>query len=273
MTGLAKVLFIACHNKKSPSNAHGLLKADKWSGKFEELTVEIKKDGTFPQFHGCLSKENLTGLSFSIKDLFSVIPEVKVEFETVFGEKSRTLKTEKAEHGVKVIDTELDKYTDLEKKIFLIPGFSELFLAPQQFKNKWFFWSKTGDSKNVFTRTLSGELYLTLPIETKGHFIVLPEMSAHFLIMFLLGMLSRYQPEEWGKTIKGEESNEIYLIRKFLDVTIRKFPNLVLNQLHSREFLFLGTVADTKIRLTNKHMDEIAEHTSRYIAEQVRRRR
>ncbi len=272
MTALAKVLFMATHGKKSPSNSHGLGKVDKWNGVFPDLTMEVRKDGTFPQFHGCFNKENLAGTKFSLKELFSLVPEAKVEFETVFKEKSRTLKTEHCDYGINVVDTELEKYFNLETKLAKIPGFQDKYAEPERIADKLFLWSKNHEIDTLTTRTISGEEYLSLPIEQNGRFLVVPEMSAHYLIMYLLGMLSRYQPEEWGKTIKGEESGEIYLVRKFLDITIRKFPNLILNELHDRDFVFSGTRVETKNKLTTKQLDEIAEHTRRKIAEDLRRR-
>lgn len=272
MNALAKVLFMANHGKKSPSNSHGLTKAEKWSGKFEELTVEIRRDGTFPQFHGCFSNDNLASIKFSTKELLSVIPEIKVEFETVIGEKSRALKTKHSEHGINIIDTDLEKYTVLEKELSLIPGFQESFVSIQRLKDNIFLWSNSAESNKHFTRTIFGENYITLTVEKNGRFLILPEMSAHYLIMFLLGMLSRYQPQEWGRTIKGEVSGEIYLVQKFLEVTKRKFPNLILNNLHNRDFVFLGPALKTETKFTKKQLDDIAEHTSRYIGEQIRRR-
>ena len=59
MIDLAKTLFITTHGKKSPSRGHGLHMENNWNGKISELTVKVRKDGTFPQFHGCYCKINL----------------------------------------------------------------------------------------------------------------------------------------------------------------------------------------------------------------------
>ena len=273
MAALAKVLFMATHGKKSPSNSHGLRKSDKWNGEFAELMVEVIKDGTFPQFNGCFNKENLPGTKFSLKQLFSLVPEVKVEFETVFKEKSRTLKTEHTDYGINIVDTELEKSLNLEILLAKIPGFQDKYAEPKRIDNKIFLWCNDSQIDDLTIRLISGEEYLTLPIEQNGRFLAIPEMSAQYLIMFLLGSLSRYQPEEWGKTIKGEESGEIYLVRKFLDITIRKFPNLILNELHNCDFVFMGTRVETENRLTTKQLDEIAEYTNRKIAKNLFERR
>ncbi|UCG37041.1 MAG: hypothetical protein JSV64_01845 [Candidatus Bathyarchaeota archaeon] len=56
--------------------------------------------------------------------------------------------------------------------------------------------------------------------------------------MFLLSNNARYKPKEWGKMIEGTSSNEIYHIRKFLKVSARRYPNLILNELFGRIYLY-----------------------------------
>jgi hypothetical protein len=67
MSALSKGLFMATHGKKSPSDTHGLQVVDDFSP-FENYEAEIASDGTFPQFHGCISKDSLKGLRFSTKE-------------------------------------------------------------------------------------------------------------------------------------------------------------------------------------------------------------
>lgn len=92
MTALSKTLFMSTHVKESPSRGHGLHDVEGWNGILSDFSVRVQKDGTFPQFHGCFCKESLRSCQFSLKELFSLIPEVKVSFETVYDVKSRALK-------------------------------------------------------------------------------------------------------------------------------------------------------------------------------------
>jgi len=68
--------------------------------------------------------------------------------------------------------------------------------------------------------------------------LAFPALTSHFLLMFLLSSNARYKPKEWGKMIEGERSNEIYPIRKFLKVSARRFPNLILNELFGETYLY-----------------------------------
>lgn len=75
-------------------------------------------------------------------------------------------------------------------------------------------------------------------LEKDGLNLAFPALTSHFLLMFLLSSLARYRPEEWGKIIEGKGSVEIYPIRKFLRVSARRFPNLIINELFGKIFIF-----------------------------------
>jgi hypothetical protein len=266
---------MSTHGKKSPSTKHGLQKVKEWTGAFAELSVDVLKDGTFPQFHGCYSKENLYKLTFSMKELMSLVPEVIVEFETVYNEKSRAVRILKNGRNVHVVDSEFNRYVDLAKQIFSIPGVNETFLPHAQTIGNKLILYYSGihpQAQDPAMRAVTGEEHLVLPLNKNGNNVSVPEMSIHFLIMYLLGMLSRYQPEEWGEIIKGEETGEIYIVRKFLETTTRKFPNLILNELRNRNFVFVSPSIEPQKRLDDKQLEEIYDYVNRKLAEKLRRR-
>lgn len=97
MTALSKVLFMSARGKKSPSKGHGLQTPKPTI--LKELSTRVKKHGTFPQFHSCYSIEKLYRVKFRMKELLSIVPEVKVEFENIYGEKSKALKVSKIRYG------------------------------------------------------------------------------------------------------------------------------------------------------------------------------
>lgn len=159
-------------------------------------------------------------------------------------------------YGLTLVDTELEKYGNLEERLLLY--FPKMTLI------------KFGEGiiiRNAptlqITRSLSGEEYVILPLEKSGKFIFMPELSVHFLIMYLLGMVSRYYPKEWGEIIDGKTSGEIYIIRKFLEVTKRKFPNLILNRLLGRDFVFVSPQLEKKKQLDDDELERIREYIHR----------
>jgi len=194
MTALSKVLFISTYGKKSPSKAHGLEQPKPEA--FASISTKVKKDGTFPQFNSCYSKQKLFRRKFAMKELLSLVPEVKVEYESVYNEKSRALKILRSRHGVSVVDTEIEEYGNLAMDL---RRFFPEIRQTQQFKKGVSIFQR--DIPTI--RAVSGEEFLVLPLRRHDKNLFLPEMSVHFLIMYLLGMISRYHLKEWGKLLKA----------------------------------------------------------------------
>jgi hypothetical protein len=255
MSALSKVLFMTTYLKISPSKGHGLATPNQrdFAEDFSKLSTRIQKDGTFPQFHSCYSKDNLRNIRFTLKELLSLVSETKVEYETVYKEKSQAIKTSMEKHGLTLVDTELEKYGNLGERL------------PLYFPKITFV--KFGEGIIIqnaptlqLTRSLSGEEYVVLPLEKRGKFMFIPELSVHFLIAYLFGMVSRYYPKEWGEIIDGKTSGEIYIVQKFLEVTKRKFPNLILNKLLGREFVFVNPQLEEEKRLDDDELERIRKY-------------
>ncbi len=58
----------------------------------------------------------------------------------------------------------------------------------------------------------------------------IPEPAAHFILLYCLGMLSRYYPDIWMGVI-DENVQIAELIDSLLNIIYRKFPNLILDQM------------------------------------------
>lgn len=71
---------------------------------------------------------------------------------------------------------------------------------------------------------ISGRKFYILEPET-----YLPEPAALYVLLFSLGMLSRYAPDVWMKSIEKVQIAE--LTNSLLNVAYRKLPNLILDQM------------------------------------------
>lgn len=69
-----------------------------------------------------------------------------------------------------------------------------------------------------------------------GRFYV-PEMAVHLTLLHLLADFARYRPEEWIDMV-DRHTDEYALVREFIHVSEYKFPNLALNELAHRTFIF-----------------------------------
>ena len=187
MVNLAKVLHIANKGESPEGKKHGLETVKPWNLILAELSVKIKQYGIFPEFYHCYSNEDIHGASFSLKQLLSQIPELKVAYETVYKEKSLALKVVEIRYGISIVDSELKKYEKLEESIRKIPEVALRFHKDiQMFENNAVLFLVNRETRNPLIRALSGEEFLVLPVShIDGTCVVLPELSTHFLIMFM----------------------------------------------------------------------------------------
>jgi hypothetical protein len=73
-------------------------------------------------------------------------------------------------------------------------------------------------------KTLDQSLFIpaVLPLYNK-----LPEVLSHFLVLFNLSMICRYETEWWGEVLYSFSSNDKPFIEYFLDITAQKAPKLL----------------------------------------------
>ena len=176
MISLGKMLVDSTFEFTTKKKHHGL-------GTESIRKVSVMHQGFFTRFHDAYNPEPaiyVHKLTFSMQELFSMIPDVRREYKIVYKEESR-------------INPHIDEETQMNDPFVL---------------------------------------------KKDGLNLVFPALTSHFLLMFLLSRLARYRPIEWGKMIEGERSDEIYLIRKFLKVSARRFPNLVINELFGKTFIY-----------------------------------
>ena len=176
MVSLGKMLVDSTFEFADGKEVHGLSRK-----KIKEVLIGNR--GFFTRFHDTYNPDPSIythGLTFSMEELFSMVPDLRREYKEVYGKESR-----------------INPHVDTETKM------SEHFIL------------KKDDLKLAF-----------------------PALTPHFLLMFLFSSLARYRPIEWRKLIEGKTSSEIYLIRKFLRVSKRRFPNLIINELFGKTFVF-----------------------------------
>jgi hypothetical protein len=68
--------------------------------------------------------------------------------------------------------------------------------------------------------------------------VQLNELDREFIFIFGLSTLARYRVNEWIEIISGRKSDLILKIRRYLQAVELLFPNLVLNELYEKDFLF-----------------------------------
>jgi|GEM_PF-6418425 hypothetical protein len=107
-----------------------------------------------------------------------------------------------------------------------------------------------------------GEEYLISGIKKNNNIINLPDMAIHLIILFLLSILSRYHVKEWGSGSLELESGDFYIIKNFLKISTRKFPNFVLNELTNKENVFSSELykpTDFRIDVYKTQISELVD--------------
>ncbi|WP_018665289.1 YaaC family protein [Heyndrickxia acidiproducens] len=64
----------------------------------------------------------------------------------------------------------------------------------------------------------------------------LPDMLIHYLLLYNLSMISRYETEWWAEFLKERENSDFPAIHLFLQTTLQKGPFMCLQFLSSRDF-------------------------------------
>lgn len=106
------------------------------------------------------------------------------------------------------------------------------------FSNGFSCFKKPMADEDIVLRNIMGEEFLVSSLSSGENSIYLSQISVHFLILYLLSMLSRYYVNLWLGENSSDESRYFYIIEKFLDISERKFPNLVLNEILNKEIIF-----------------------------------
>lgn len=94
-----------------------------------------------------------------------------------------------------------------------------------------------------------------------------------YAALFIMGSLCRYHPEKWGPFVLNDETGERLLFEKFLYLSRRILPNIVLNLLNNDNVVYV--TQKYSINETIKHVGEheIKELIQKelYAAEEKRR--
>jgi hypothetical protein len=68
----------------------------------------------------------------------------------------------------------------------------------------------------------------------------LPVWVSHYLLLYVLSMLCRYETEWWGELVWSHSYAETFLIEHFLTYHERAFPTVIMEQMQKNNTLFLS---------------------------------
>ncbi len=107
---------------------------------------------------------------------------------------------------------------------------------------------------NIKMISFSGQPYLQAGITKNGQLITLPPLFNMYVSLFIMGSLCRYHPEKWGPFVLNDETGERLLFEKFLYLSRRIIPNIVLNLINNDSVVYV--TQKYSINETIKHVGE-----------------
>jgi hypothetical protein len=223
-----------------------------------EDEVKVQKEGLLPYLHSFLSKEGLNE-KYKIQTLLSMIPELQAAYQRLY-------------HQTSLIPVSLSSHRNFEQlcTIFYLPDrvLDDAHLTYEGFihylnrynEGTGFFsasplqaprgiirleWhhpanihvteNRNGFENRLFVHDYKGNFYYKVKAEKEYN---ISEIVNHYMIMYVLGMLCRYETERWGEIVFSFMSEDMYMIQEFLTLSARKFPNMVYDLLLNERHIF-----------------------------------
>ncbi|WP_242145876.1 MULTISPECIES: YaaC family protein [unclassified Bacillus cereus group] len=220
--------------------AHGVTtrKRKKQSYQFLEDEVKIQKTGLFPHLAQQLfHMEQLEGEKFNMFELLVKIPELQSLFQ--FSQKGKTLYK---------LDTHKKEYITFPPAVL-----DHLHMTKERFARYIETVCKHLSMRHVNSKEDETKLIFSAPIKTWNPIHVaplsyshhtdtyywpiisdlrspkpcLPELLIHYLLLYNLSMISRYETEWWYELLGSYASDDYPFIYQFLNISTEKIPYYV----------------------------------------------
>ncbi|XJZ27340.1 YaaC family protein [Bacillota bacterium Lsc_1132] len=208
--------------------AHGVStrKRKKQNYHFFHDEVKIQKNGLFPfMSQSMFHMEQLEGEKVSMEILLQLIPELSQLFFQLEG-KQTFIKLHRHNDQLLIPEEILDYYhmTANRFKDFMMARFPGTIL----FSDDNLSCTAADSLLNKITPLKYNieEQSFVLPL-FKNNFFHFPELLVHYLLLYNLSMIARYETEWWGELTKMMPTKDYPFIQSFLSVTEQKSPFLI----------------------------------------------
>ncbi|MDP4086601.1 MAG: YaaC family protein [Bacillota bacterium] len=207
--------------------AHGVStrKRKKQNYQFFYDEVKIQKNGLFPFMSETLfHMEQLEGDKVTMEGLLKLIPELEELFVEMEGQQIFATLNQNG-NTISIPDKILDHYhmTSNRLKEYLSTKFTS------------FAFENDSLDFNLMDPSLKKPAPLKYNLEKqvyafplfKSNFFHFPELLIHYLLLYNLSMIARYETEWWGELTKMMPNRDYPFINSFLNITQQKGPFLI----------------------------------------------
>lgn len=212
--------------------AHGVStrKRKKQQYRFSEDEVKFQRNGLFPlmaekMFH----MKQLEGEKATMADVMEQIPELASIYASLRGKQNfEALKLE--QEGLYSLPKSILDHFHMTENRFkeFLPLKSTVPITFQDTKDDTLMLKANFDAaaEPIPLKFNLEEQEYVLPLK-KGELFLFPELLLHYLLLYNLGMIARYETEWWSELIKMMPNDDYPLIQTFLQSTIKKGPYLI----------------------------------------------
>lgn len=233
-----------------------------------EIRIVDPAHGGFTRFYETLIKGNSPprGISWGLNEALGSIPDLKTEFENCYQDKNPFVIPVEV---VKLSDRELEriyhkditKIMSKEKAFDQIENFKINYLPPQFLADRIIL-NRKMNYEDIGIYSIYGRKYLQLSIEKNNQLIKMNLLFNMYIALYALGYLSRYSPQIWNPFVQKDLTGEKLVIEKFLEITMRHIPNLILNLIEGKEIRFINqtdAVTDLRVATSDDLISKIVE--------------
>jgi hypothetical protein len=208
--------------------AHGVTtrKRKKQNYQFFQDEIKFQKNGLFPYMsESMFGIKQLEGDKMPMEGLLRLIPELDSLFYELEGIRTFMI-LERNDDGFVIPEKILDHYhmSSNRFKDYMQSKFSNQF----EFSNNGlsFLLSDLSlRSPNLLKFNLEEEAF-AFPLQ-RSPFSHFPELLIHYLLLYNLSMIARYETEWWGELTKMMPTKDYPFIDSLLSITIQKSPYLI----------------------------------------------
>lgn len=210
--------------------AHGVStrKIKKQSFEFLQDTVLIQKKGLFGHMSKTLFNiQSLEGQKYQMEELLSFIPELQPVFKKIRRKTLCCPVTQTPDGHLKVTKTILNelKMTEGRFSQFFSNYFTLDGTETHEKSAELSFTLKDHVQKDqIFLQDIDGENYLS---SLRIGYPLLPELLVHYLLLYNLSMITRYETEWWNDLFFQRSSTDISFIQAYMILSGKKVPLLI----------------------------------------------
>jgi len=242
-----KATFLVNYPNLSLAGAHGIDFDNDVAGQVNEvgqIKCKMTNKGTFGNLVTVTGDDLHASDSFVMKDIFSIIPELRETYYLRYFEEPnvfllRKIKNGRSEYELILQDEKIRSIRNRDFQIFKKNGL-HLECAGQ----KCYVWKditySEGKDEQIFYSDIYGNAYCTDPINVNRRAVKISKIVSLYLCYYTFSMLVRYYPDKWKVFC---ESSDIAIIRKLL-INCRREMIVEVIQLLSGKKYFFSTILE-----------------------------